>query len=181
IFRTLPSRVVNRLISRVTTVKLHDYGCMLRAYSRVLVERYLKYEERASYITALMNLLSRNVIEVPVRHEPRQKGKSKYDFFSLLNFVMNITIGFSDYPIRLVSYSGFVFSTVGVGLGVYLFIYRLLYGAGGGSGLTSFIAVMLFLFGVQFVLLGLLGEYLARIYFEVQKRPRYIVDKVYVS
>ncbi len=181
IFRILPSIIVNRLISRVTTVKLHDYGCMLRAYSRVLVERYLKCEERASYITALMNLLSRNVIEVPVRHEPRQKGKSKYDFFSLLNFVMNITIGFSDYPIRLVSYAGFLFSTVGVGLGVYLFGYRLLYGSGGGSGLTSFVAIMLFLFGVQFVLLGLMGEYLARIYFEVQKRPRFIVDKVYVS
>ncbi len=181
IFRTLPSLVVNRLISRVTTVKLHDYGCMLRAYSRVLVERYLKCEERSSYITALMNLLSRNVIEVPVRHDSRQKGKSKYGFFSLFNFVMNITIGFSDYPIRLVSYAGFLFSTLGVGLGFYLFIYRLLYGSGGGTGLTSFIAVILVLFGIQFILLGLMSEYLARIYSEVQKRPRYIIDKIFVS
>jgi undecaprenyl-phosphate 4-deoxy-4-formamido-L-arabinose transferase len=181
LLRTIPSRIVNRLISRVTTVKLHDYGCMLRAYSRVLVDRFLKCEERATYITALMNVLSRNVIEVPVRHEPRTQGKSKYRFFSLFNFVLNIMIGFSDYPIRMVSYSGFLFSLVGVGLGFYLVIYRFFYGASGGSGLTSFVAVLLVLFGIEFVLLGLMGEYLARIYSEVQKRPRYVVDKVYAS
>ncbi len=179
LLRTIPSRIVNRLISRVTTVKLHDYGCMLRAYSRVLIERFLKCEERATYITALMNILSRNVIEVPVRHDPRTRGKSKYQFFSLLNFVLNIMIGFSDYPIRVVSYAGFLFSGVGLGLGVWLLVYRLLHGSGGGSGLTSFIAVMLALFGIQFVLLGLMGEYLARIYSEVQKRPRYVIDRIY--
>lgn len=181
LFRTIPSRVVNRLISEVTTVKLHDYGCMLRAYNRVLVDRFLKCEERATYITALMNILSRNVIEVPVRHEPRTKGKSKYRFFSLLNFVLNIMIGFSDYPIRMMSWFGFLFSAVGVGLGLYLILYRLINGPGGGAGLTSFVAVMLILFGIQFVLLGLMGEYLARIYSEVQKRPRYVVDKIYHS
>lgn len=181
LLRTIPSRVVNRLISRVTTVKLHDYGCMLRAYSRTLIDRFLRCEERATYITALMNLLSRNVIEVPVRHDARTKGKSKYQFFSLLNFVLNIMIGFSDYPIRLVSWSGFLFSAVGLGLGLYLIAYRLLNGPGGGAGLTSFVAVMLILFGIQFVLLGLMGEYLARIYSEVQKRPRYVVDKIYQS
>jgi undecaprenyl-phosphate 4-deoxy-4-formamido-L-arabinose transferase len=179
LLRTIPSRVVNRIISRVTTVKLHDYGCMLRAYSRVLVERFLKCEERATYITALMNLLSRNVIEVPVRHDPRTRGKSKYQFLSLFNFVLNIIIGFSDYPIRALSYAGFLFSAVGLGLGGWLLVYRLFYGAGGGSGLTSFIAVLLVLFGIQFVLLGLMGEYLARIYSEVQKRPRYVIDKIY--
>jgi undecaprenyl-phosphate 4-deoxy-4-formamido-L-arabinose transferase len=177
--RTVPSRIVNHLISKVTSVKLHDNGCMLRAYSRVLIDRYLKCEERASYITALMNLLSRKVIEVPVRHDSRTKGASKYHFFSLIAFVLNIVIGFSDYPIRLVSYSGFLFSVLGVGLGTYLGVYRLIYGAALGSGLTSFIAVILFMFGVQFVLLGLMGEYLSRIYSEVQKRPRYIVDSVF--
>jgi undecaprenyl-phosphate 4-deoxy-4-formamido-L-arabinose transferase len=181
IFRTFPSIIVNRLISRVTTVKLHDYGCMLRAYSRVLVDRYLKCEERASYITALMNLLSRKVIEVPVRHDARTKGKSKYQFLSLVNFVLNIMIGFSDYPIRLVSYTGFLFSLLGIGLGIELIVYRLLHGTSEGSGLTSFVAVMLVLFGFQFVLLGLIGEYLARIYSEVQKRPRYVVDKIFIA
>jgi undecaprenyl-phosphate 4-deoxy-4-formamido-L-arabinose transferase len=181
LLRTVPSLLVNRLISKVTTVKLHDYGCMLRAYSRVLIDRFLKCEERATYITALMNILSRNVIEVPVKHEPRTKGKSKYQFFSLLNFVLNIMIGFSDYPIRIVSWFGFLFSGVGLGLGIYLIIYRLMNGSGGGAGLTSFVAVMLFLFGLQFVLLGLMGEYLARIYSEVQKRPRYVVDRIYHS
>jgi undecaprenyl-phosphate 4-deoxy-4-formamido-L-arabinose transferase len=179
LFRTIPSRIVNLLISRVTTVKRHDYGCMLQAYSRTLVDRYLKCEERASYITALMNVLSRKVIEVPVRHDPRIHGKSKYRFFSLLNFVLNILIGFSDYPIRMVSYSGFLFAAVGLGLGIELIIYRLVNGSVGGSGLSSFVAVILFLFGVQFILLGLMGGYLARIYSEVQKRPRYIIDKIY--
>jgi undecaprenyl-phosphate 4-deoxy-4-formamido-L-arabinose transferase len=126
-----------------------------------------------------MNLLSRKVVEVPVRHEPRHQGKSKYRFFSLLNFVMNIMIGFSDYPIRLVSYSGFLFSALGMGLGIFLLAYRFFHGSGAGSGLTSFIAVILVLFGIQFILLGLMGEYLARIYFEVQKRPRYVIDKIY--
>ncbi|HTC19697.1 MAG TPA: glycosyltransferase, partial [bacterium] len=82
---------------------------------------------------------------------------------------------------RMVSYSGFLFSLVGVGLGFYLVIYRFFYGASGGSGLTSFVAVLLVLCGIEFVLLGLMGEYLARIYSEVQKRPRYVVDKVYAS
>ena len=181
IFRTLPSKIVNRLISRVTTVKLHDYGCMLRAYSRALVDRFLQCQERATYITALMNMLSRNVIEVPVRHDARTKGQSKYRFFSLLNFVLNIMIGFSDYPIRIVSWAGFLFSVVGVGLGAELLIYRLVHGSGEGAGLSSFVAVMLVLFGIQFILLGLMGEYLARIYSEVQKRPRYVVDKIIAS
>jgi hypothetical protein len=70
---------------------------------------------------------------------------------------------------------------VGLGLGLYLVFYRFFYGATGGSGLTSFVAVLLVLFGIQFVLLGLMGEYLARIYTEVQKRPRYVVDKIYGS
>lgn len=178
IFRTLPSRIVNRLLSRMTTVKLHDYGCMLRAYSRVLVDRFLKCEERATYITALMNLLSRKVIEVPVRHEARAKGKSKYRFFSLLNFMLNIMIGFSDYPILLTTWLGFLFSVVGLGFGIYLIVYRFLFGPQGGSGLTSFIAILLVLFGIQFILLGLIGEYLGRIYSEVQKRPRYVIDKI---
>jgi hypothetical protein len=116
---------------------------------------------------------------VPVRHDPRTRGKSKYQFLSLFNFVLNIIIGFSDYPIRALSYAGFLFSAVGLGLGGWLLVYRLFYGAGGGSGLTSFIAVLLVLFGIQFVLLGLMGEYLARIYSEVQKRPRYVIDKIY--
>lgn len=181
LFRTIPSRIVNRLISRVTTVKRHDYGCMLQAYNRTLIDRYLKCQERASYITALMNILSRKVIEVPVRHDARTQGKSKYQFFSLFNFVLNILIGFSDYPIRMVSYAGFLFSSVGLGLGLELIIYRFMNGPGNGSGLSSFVAVILVLFGIQFVLLGLMGEYLVRIYSEVQKRPRYIVDKIYGS
>ena len=154
---------------------------MLQAYNRTLIDRYLKCQERASYITALMNILSRKVIEVPVRHDARTQGKSKYQFFSLFNFVLNILIGFSDYPIRMVSYAGFLFSSVGLGLGLELIIYRFMNGPGNGAGLSSFVAVILVLFGIQFVLLGLMGEYLVRIYSEVQKRPRYIVDKIYGS
>lgn len=181
LLRTIPSRMVNHLISRVTAVKRHDYGCMLQAYSRTLINRYLECQERASYITALMNVLSRKVIEIPVRHDPRTNGKSKYQFFSLLNFVLNILIGFLNYPIRMVTYSGFFFASLGLGLGFELMIYRILYGSGNGSGLSSFVAVILVLFGIQFILLGLIGEYLARIYSEVQKRPRYIIDKIYSS
>jgi len=177
--RTIPSRFANLLISRVTTVKLHDNGCALRAYSRVVVDRYLKCGERSSYITALMNLLSRKVVEVPVRHEPRVQGRSKYRFFSLLNFVLNITIGFSDYPVRFMSWLGWLFSGAGISLGGYLFMDRLRLGACGGSGLAPFIAVLLVLFGIQFILLGLMGGYLARIYSEVQNRPRYVVDRVF--
>jgi len=176
--RTLPSRIVNRLISRMTRVKLHDYGCMLRAHSRPLIDRFLKYGERSTYITAFMNLLTRKVVEVPVRHASRKHGSSKYSFVALARYAVNLMIGFSEYPIQVVSLMGYLFSGVGLALGGWLLTYRIVHGTN-ISGLTSFVAIMLVLFGIQFILLGFMGEYLARIFGEVQKRPRYLVEKIH--
>jgi undecaprenyl-phosphate 4-deoxy-4-formamido-L-arabinose transferase len=178
LWRTLPSRIVNRLISRMTRVKLHDYGCMLRAYSRAVIDRYLDCGERSTYITAFMNLLARRVVEVPVNHAPRKHGSSKYSYLALIRYAVNLMIGFSAYPIQVASLIGYLFSAIGLALGGWLIVYRMLHGTN-ISGLTSFVAVMLVLFGIQFILLGFMGEYLARVYGEVQKRPRYLVEKVH--
>jgi len=178
VLRTFPSFLVNRLISMLTRVNLHDYGCMLRAYKRGLIEQYLKCAESNSYITAVMSLLTRNIIEVEVRHEPRTKGKSKYHFFSLFSFVINILVGFSNVPLRIMNWAGILFSAGGAGLGICLLANRSYYG--NNELMTRIIlTVLLFLFGIQFLFLGFLGRYLSGIYTETRNRPRYVIDKIF--
>lgn len=172
--RTLPSRLMNVIIARLTGVRLHDYGCMLRAYKRVVVEQVQACPEVNKAITALVSWLGVRVVEVPIAHSPRRSGSSRYSWWRLIKMNFDILTGFSTGALQAVSISGFVLSSLGFAAGIVLAVWRVLHGSG-PVGLTTFLAVLMFLAGAQMLAIGMVGEYVARVFTQVQGRPYYIV------
>ncbi len=179
IFRRLPSKVVNAITRRTTGVKLHDYGCMLRAYSREVVDAMLLCRERHSFIPALANSFAKRITEVPVAHAERAAGDSKYGLWKLINLQFDLLTSFSLLPIQMLSVLGVIVSALGVGFGIFLFIYRILYPERAVEGVFTLFAILFVFVGAQFLAFGLLGEYIGRIYVEVRDRPRYMVRRVH--
>ena len=179
LFRTLPSKLVNAVTRRTTGVKLHDYGCMLRAYSREVVDAMLLCKERSSFIPALANSFAKRITEVPVGHAERAAGDSKYGLWKLINLQFDLLTSFSLLPLQMLSVLGCLVSLLGVGFGVFLYVYRLLHPASSPDYMMTLFAVLFVFIGAQFLAFGLLGEYIGRIYQEVRDRPRYMVKKVH--
>jgi undecaprenyl-phosphate 4-deoxy-4-formamido-L-arabinose transferase len=174
--RTLPSRVINIAISRVTGVKLHDYGCMLRAYRRHVVEQVLACPEANKLITALVSWLGVKIVEVPVEHHERVAGRSRYNYWRLIKMNFDLLTGFSTGTLQFVSITGLLVSALGLGAGVFLAVWRVFHGSG-PLGLTTFFAILLFLAGAQLAAIGIVGEYVSRVHLQVQGRPYYIVSE----
>ena len=179
LFRTLPSKIVNAVTRRTTGVKLHDYGCMLRAYRREIVDAMLLCKERSSFIPALANSFAKRIAEVPVEHAERAAGDSKYGFWKLINLQFDLLTSFSLIPLQMLSVLGVVISALGIGFGIIILVYRILHPEGAAQGVFTLFAVLFFFVGAQFLAFGLLGEYIGRIYQEVRDRPRYVVKKVH--
>lgn len=174
--RTLPSRVINIAIAMVTKVKLHDYGCMLRAYKRTVVEQVQACPEVNKAITALVSWLGVKIVEVPVEHHQRVAGRSRYSYWRLIKMNFDLLTGFSTGTLQAVSLTGLGLSVLGLGAGVVMAAWRVLYGSG-PAGLVTFLAVLLFLAGAQMAAIGIVGEYVGRIYLQVQGRPYFIVSE----
>jgi len=179
LFRTLPSRIVNAVTRKTTGVRLHDYGCMLRAYRREIVDAMLQCKERSSFIPALANSFAKRITEVPVEHAERAAGESKYGFWRLVNLQFDLLTSFSLLPLQMLSVLGVIISAMGIGFGVVLLVYRVLHPEGAVQGVFTLFAVLFFFVGAQFLAFGLLGEYIGRIYQEVRDRPRYVIKKVH--
>jgi len=175
-FRRTASRLVNRTTSAIVGVRMTDYGCMLRAYRRSVVEQIVACQEISRFIPALANTFARAVAEVPVEHAPRQAGRSKYGLLRLLRLNMDLMTGFSLLPIQAVSLAGVVVATLGLGFALFLGLRRLLVGPE-VEGLFTLFAILFFFVGLQILALGLIGEYVGRIYQEVRRRPRYVVSE----
>jgi len=173
--RTLPSRLINYVIWKVTGVKLHDYGCMLRAYKREVVEQVQACPEVNKAITALVSWLGVKIVEVPVEHHERVAGKSRYGYWRLIRMSFDLLTGFSTGTLQFVSISGLVISALGLAAGIFLAFWRVFHGSG-PLGLNTFFAVLLFLAGAQMAAIGIVGEYVGRVYMQVQGRPYYIVS-----
>ena len=178
-FRTMPSKIVNAVTRRTTGVKLHDYGCMLRAYSRDVVNAMLLCKERSSFIPALANSFAKRITEVPVAHAERAAGESKYGLWKLINLQFDLLTSFSLLPLQMLSVVGVFIAFLGFSLFVGLMTYRFLHPEGTVGGVFSLFALLFFFVGAQFIAFGLLGEYIGRIYQEVRDRPRYMVKKVH--
>jgi undecaprenyl-phosphate 4-deoxy-4-formamido-L-arabinose transferase len=174
IFRRLPSQLVNTVMSRVTGVKLRDYGCMLRAYRRSVVDSINQCQESSSFIPALANLFSQRVAEIPVGHAERERGKSKYGVFKLLRLNFDLMTGFSNLPIHLVGFMGVAIALLGLFFGLFLIIRRIFVGPEVGGVFTLFAILFVFV-GLNTLGLALIGEYVGRIYREVRGRPRYVI------
>jgi undecaprenyl-phosphate 4-deoxy-4-formamido-L-arabinose transferase len=176
VFRKLPSQMVNYVMSKVTGVKLRDYGCMLRAYRREVVDSINQCQESSSFIPALANLFSRRVAEIPVGHAERERGASKYGVFKLLRLNFDLMTGFSNLPIHLVGFMGVAIALLGLLFGLFLFIRRIFVGPE-VEGVFTLFAILFVFVGLNTLGLALIGEYVGRIYREVRGRPRFVIRK----
>lgn len=179
LFRKLPSYIVNRITAKLVGVRLKDYGCMLRAYKRNIVDYMNMCPESSSFIPALANTFAKKITEIEVGHEERKKGTSKYSPFKLFRLNFDLMTNFSLLPIQFISMLGVVIAFFGLAFAVFLMIRRLLIGPEGEGTFTLF-GVLFFFIGIQIFALGVIGEYVGRIYQEVRRRPRYIIKKEYM-
>jgi len=174
IFRRLPSQLVNYVMSRVTGVKLRDYGCMLRAYRRSVVDSINQCQESSSFIPALANLFAHRVAEIPVGHTERERGKSKYSLIKLLRLNFDLMTGFSNLPIHLVGFMGVTIAFLGLLFGFLLLLRRIFVGPE-VEGVFTLFAILFVFVGLNTLGLALIGEYVGRIYREVRGRPRFVI------
>ncbi len=178
-FRRIASFITNKAVQQATGVIMHDYGCMLRAYRRQIVDAMLQCHERSTFIPVLANTFARRTIEVEVRHEQRAAGESKYGLWKLINLQLDLITSMTTFPIRLLSVLGGVISALGVGFGLFLFVMRLIEGPGWAvQGVFTLFAILFIFIGAQFIGLGLLGEYLGRVYHDVRARPRFFIQNI---
>jgi undecaprenyl-phosphate 4-deoxy-4-formamido-L-arabinose transferase len=176
-WRHVASRMMNKMRERITRIKMTDQGCMMRAYSRGVIDMVNQCSEMNTFIPALAFTFSHNPTEVVVGHEERHAGESKYSLYSLIRLNFDLMTGFSVVPLQLFSMVGMMISIGSALLVVYLFLRRLLIGPEEG-GLFTLFAIAFFLIGIALFGVGLLGEYIGRIYMEVRQRPRYQIATI---
>jgi undecaprenyl-phosphate 4-deoxy-4-formamido-L-arabinose transferase len=178
-WRRWASKAMNRMRERITHIKMTDQGCMLRAYDRPIVDAIRSSHEVSTYIPALAYSFSQNPAEVEVEHEERQAGESKYSLYKLIRLNFDIVTGFSVLPLQLFSLFGIFISLVSVGAYVVVIIQRIVSGAADGlwviwdRDILQFFLTGMVLFG-----LGLIGEYVGRIYQQVRERPRFLIQAI---
>lgn len=177
--RRVASYIINKAVQKATGVIMSDYGCMLRAYRRCIVDAMLKCHERSTFIPVLANSFARNTIEIEVHHNKRSNGNSKYGLWKLINLQFDLLTCITTFPLRLLSLIGGILSLIGTVFGLFLFIMRLIQGPEwAAQGVFMLFAILFIFIGAQFIGVGLLGEYIGRIYHDVRARPRYFVKQV---
>jgi len=178
-FRKFASGMINRLIQRTTGKAMGDYGCMLRAYRRHIIDAMLHCHERSTFIPILANTFARRATEIPVLHAEREFGDSKYSLMRLINLMYDLITCLTTTPLRLLSVFGSVIALAGFAIAVVLVVMRLFLGPEwSADGVFMLFAVLFIFVGAQFVGMGLLGEYIGRIYNDVRARPRYFIQRV---
>jgi len=176
-FRTYVSKFVNHIRALITNIRMTDHGCMLRAYSRNVIDLINATDEASIYIPALAYTYATNPTEIPVKHEARHEGKSKYRLYDLARLYFDIMTGYSTLPLQVFTMFGFAVSFLSILFVIYLFIRRLIIGPE-AEGLFTLFAILFFLIGVLLMGLGIVGEYIGRIYKEVRRRPRFVIKKI---
>ncbi len=176
-FRRVASRAMNRLRERITRIRMTDQGCMLRAYSRDIVDAINACREVNTFIPALAYTFAQRPTEIEVGHEDRAAGESKYSLYKLIRLNFDLVTGFSLVPLQMFSLFGIVISLLSVLFVVFLAIRRLVVGPE-AEGLFTLFGIAFFLIGIALFGIGLLGEYVGRIYQQVRQRPRYLIQAV---
>jgi glycosyltransferase involved in cell wall biosynthesis len=181
--RKLPSMMANRLISNVTDVRLHDYGCSLKAYRRDVLQHVHLYGELHRFIPALASQVGGTVTEVPVNHRARQFGRSKYGISRTIRVMLDlITVWFmgtySTRPIHVFGTLGLASAAMGVLIGLFLTFIKIFLHEDIGNRPLLLLAVLLVVIGVQLITMGLLGEMITRTYYESQNKPIYVVREI---
>ena len=183
ISRRLPSIIANWLISKVTGVALHDYGCSLKAYRRDVIKNLKLYGEMHRFIPAVASWYGVRVAEVETVHHPRKRGKSKYGISRTMKVVLDlITVkflqSFSTKPLQFFGPIGLFSGVLGFLISLYLTLEKLFSGSDIGGRPLLLLGALLIIVGIQFIGMGLLGEMMVRVYHETQKKPIYVIKKV---
>lgn len=182
LMRTFPSRTANFLISYVTGVKLHDYGCTLKVYKREVVKNLKIYGEMHRFIPAIASWMGISVAEVETTHHKRKFGKSKYGISRAIRVILDLItvkflLSYSTRPIQFFGTPGFLMGVVGFLISLYLTFVKLFLGENIGNRPLLLLGILLILVGTQLIFIGLLGEMMVRIYHEGQNKPIYIVKE----
>jgi glycosyltransferase involved in cell wall biosynthesis len=181
--RRLPSKAANWLISNVTGVKLHDYGCSLKAYRRDVIKNLKLYGEMHRFIPAVASWYGVRIAEVETVHYPRLRGRSKYGISRTIKVVLDlITVkflqSFSTKPIQFFGPVGIICGLLGFLISLYLAADKLLFGRDIGGRPLLLLGALLIIVGIQLIGMGLLGEMLVRVYHESQRKPIYVIKKI---
>lgn len=181
--RTLPSAIANWMISQVTGVHLHDYGCTLKAYRREVITGFRLYGEMHRFIPVYASSVGARIKEVKVHHHPRRYGKAKYGLERTLKVVLDLVTvkflsSFSNKPIYLFGGAGIALISVSLITFLYLFVRRFFYQLSVLASPLFQLGTMIFILGVQSILMGLIAELLVRTYHESQGKPTYTVRKL---
>lgn len=176
-FRRHASRINNSIRARITGIVMTDQGCMLRAYRRHIIQSVIAHNESSIYIPALAYSYSTHPTEIAVAHSSRSAGVSKYNLYKLLRLNFDLMTGFSLVPLQIFTLFGIIVSLFSTLFVIYLFVRRLFVGPE-VEGVFTLFAILYFLIGVVLMGLGIVGEYIGRIYKEVRHRPSFVIRQV---
>jgi undecaprenyl-phosphate 4-deoxy-4-formamido-L-arabinose transferase len=178
-FRRLASAGINWMVKKATGVGMSDSGCMLRAYRKPVVKAMLQCRERSTFIPVLANSFAKRAVEIDVAHAERAAGESKYSLWRLVNLQFDLLTSMTTTPLRTLSWIGALIALGGFGFGLLLLFGRLVFGAAwAADGVFTLFAILFIFTGAQFIAMGLLGEYLGRVYHDVRGRPRFFIDHI---
>ena len=176
-FRHYASKTMNYVRERITRIRMTDQGCMLRAYSRDIVNAINDCQEISTYIPALAYTFAQRPTEIEVEHEERAAGESKYSIYKLIRLNFDLMTAFSLVPLQMFSIAGMAISLLSLVFVIFLAIRRLIIGPE-AEGVFTLFGIVFFLLGIALFGIGLLGEYIGRISQQVRQRPRYLVQAV---
>ncbi|MCD4670787.1 MAG: glycosyltransferase [Actinomycetia bacterium] len=181
--RRFPSVVANKMISGLTGVHLHDYGCTLKAYRKEVIENIELYGEMHRYIPAVASRMGVNVAEIPVTHHGRKYGKSKYGISRTIRVILDIItikflLSYSQRPIQIFGLLGLFSGTIGFAVTAYLIIMRIFFGHSLADRPLFILSIFMIFIGIQLITMGLLAEINMRIYHEAQDKPTYVIRNI---
>lgn len=176
-WRKAASRLMNRVREGTTSIRITDQGCMLRGYHRSVIDAVNHCSEVSTYVPALAYTFARHPVEIEVAHAERTVGQSKYSLYRLIRLNFDLMTGFSTAPLQFFSFAGVVIALLSLLLVLYLAVRRLIMGPE-AEGLFTLFGIAFFLIGVALIGLGVVGEYVGRIYEQVRQRPRFTVAAV---
>lgn len=178
--RRVCSWAINRLREKLTDIRMRDQGCMLRAYSRRVVQAIARSEERSTFIPALGYKFAARPTEVEVEHQARAAGESKYSYYKLIRLNFDLITGFTLAPLQWFTLFSFLCAGVSFFFVCVLLFRRFIYpGAAEVEGVFTLFAILFFLISGAMVGIGLIGEYVGRTYQAIQRRPRYVIREVW--
>lgn len=176
-WRKAVSKLSNIVRKKITNIDMGDHGCMLRAYKRNIIDQIVEIGDASPFITALSQELAGNPTEIDVGHEERAAGESNYNLYKLIRYNFDLVTGFSLVPLQLFTLVGMVCSGASFLLVLYMISRRVIIGPE-VDGVFTLFAILFFLVSVTMLGLGIIGEYVGRIYKEVRHRPRYMIKEI---